>query len=176
MVEEGFRIVIPVNYIESVNKLHDPVIRKVPVWITDKKTRKKVMVTRRVPSIVLSKAAKNAIRNYSAMFEKYAPKSTIPKLKYQKLEITYGLYFKTAYDRRDTDNCIKILQDVFAKYIGFNDNIIVTQHAYKRCISSKNRKMNKEFIYIQVTNNSKQDSELTVHEEDLSGLIGLNIL
>jgi len=161
--------IIPVNYVESVNKLNTGVVR----YTSTKDPKTGRMYNKPVPGVMLRPEARAAMHNYFTQLERYIPKYMIPKTDWKNVDITYGFYIGSkTFRRRDNDNMLKIFQDCMSHHLGFDDSQIVTVHTYKRCLNNKTRTTNQEYIYIKLKNASKTDSELIVHEEDIKSRIG----
>jgi len=163
-------LVIPVPYIESVNKLHATRIKK-RISVSSK-TKKKF--TRSYAEIILSGAARKAKDRYLKALNTHAPKDVLPKVDWKNVDITYGYYISSkTFSRRDYDNMTKIFQDCLAQHMGFNDSCIVNGHSYKRCIPLKSRISKNEYIYVKIKNKCRTDKELLTKEEEISSLVGL---
>ena len=161
--------IIPVNYVESVNKLNTGVVRYTSV--KDPKTGK--LFNKPVPGVMLRPEARAAMHNYFTQLEKHLPSSCIPKVNWENIDITYGFYIGSkTFRRRDNDNMIKIFQDCMSHHLGFNDNQIVTVHTYKRCLNNKTRVSNQEYIYVKVKNRTKTDEELLIEESEIKARVG----
>lgn len=162
--------IIPVDYVESVNKLNTGVVRYTST--KDPKTGK--MFNKPVPGVMLSPEARKAMHNYFSQLEQYVPKYRLPVTEWKNIDITYGFYIgPKTFRRRDNDNMIKIFQDCMSHHLGFDDNQIVTVHTYKRCLNSKTRVSRNEFIYVKIKNISKTDADLVVDEKDIQDRIGV---
>ena len=168
------QIVVPVPYIESVNKIHSSVLRKKIVWKTDKKTKKKTKTHRSYADTILSDAARKAMHHYFSSLERYAPKETLPKnVQWNNLEVTYIFCLKQSFKKRDYDNMIKIFQDCLSHHLGFNDSLITNGHNCKKKIKPKKGSTKREYIMIKIRNNSRTDKELLISEEELEKKLGI---
>ena len=164
-------IVIPVPFVESVNKLHSACIRKKVTY--SKKTKRKI--TRSYADIILSDAARKAKERYLKALNTYAPKDQLPRVDWKNVDITYGYYISSkTFSRRDYDNMTKIFQDCLAYHMGFNDACIVNGHSYKRCIPIKSRTTKNEYIYVKIKNRCRTDDELKTKESEIKSLVGLS--
>lgn len=159
-------LVIPVEYIESVNKLNQCGYKWVPG--PSGRTKKKVM------AMILTPQARAAMHNYFSVLERYVPAKSIPNAKFVNLEVTMGFYCSPkTFHRRDNDNMVKIFQDCLSHHFGFNDNQILTIHTYKRCINAKTRKSSSEYVYVKIKNRAKEERDLLVEESDLLAQVGV---
>lgn len=60
--------------------------------------------------------------------------------------VTYVFYLKDNISRRDTDNLMKGVTDVLSKYLGFNDNKIISYKVSKRQVEDSD----KEYVLVEV--------------------------
>jgi len=162
---------IEVAYIQSVNKLHTPVIR----WIINRKnTFHKMMkcIPKKLPKpdIILSTEARVARLNYFRALNKLGPLPKDHGFKFKNIDITIGAYFKTLYSKRDIDNALKIFIDVLAAHFKFNDSNIVNIHTYKRELTGNSPK---EYIHVKMVSMVKTDEELKVSAEDMKSISGV---
>ncbi|MCQ2209137.1 MAG: hypothetical protein MJZ34_02485 [Paludibacteraceae bacterium] len=98
-------IIVPVKYVESVNKLNTGVVRYTST--KDKETGR--MYNKAVPGVMLTPEARSAMHDYFSQLERYAPKHMLPKMDCVNLDITFGFYISgKTYRRRDNDNMVKI--------------------------------------------------------------------
>jgi len=163
--KEGDSVVIqfmlPVDHIQTVNRLHQPIYKPG----VDKYGRRRM-----IPLIVKSNEAKKATLNYLRELEKVIPlNDDVKKINFNVLDVTYGLYLVSSFNRRDWDNPIKIFQDTLAKHLGFNDHNIVNGHTYKRLLKyPKDYQGPKlEFIFVCIRTNAKIKTELEIPVESL---------
>lgn len=163
-------IIIPVSYVESVNKLSTGIVR----YTSTKDPLTGRMYNKPVPGVAVRPEARAAMHDYFTQLEKFAPKRLLPKITWKNVDITYGFYIgPKTFRRRDNDNMLKIFQDCLSHHLGFDDSQIVTVHTYKRCLNSKKRLSNQEYVYVRAKNLSKTDEELIIDECDIKGKIGI---
>jgi len=65
--------------------------------------------------------------------------------------VTYVLYLKDNISRRDTDNLVKCITDVLSKYLGFNDNKLISYRFSKRMlVEYPEGEPFKEYVYVKL--------------------------
>lgn len=130
---------IRVKYIESINKYL--------VWLPNKKF---AMSSE-------AKAFKNEVKNQLARLN---PSFNLSKDSWVKIESVF--VFKTSFEKRDCNNCIKIFIDAVSEFFGFNDSRIFDErylkfftqgnsYEYIKCTLSEVSADKKEFL---IKNNS----------------------
>ena len=81
-------------------------------------------------------------------------------------------YLKENLIKRDTDNALKAPIDVLSKYLGFNDNRIVSIKTCKRMISDiPEGEPNLEWMYFCIEKVFKKPKDLTIKFDDFKEFI-----
>jgi hypothetical protein len=150
---QEWKFIIPVHYIESVNK------HLVPCYRRGKISGKPFLYLRK------SDEAKRADEDYTKSLSFYISKDLFKDVVFHNMDILYGFYFKELFYKRDTSNSIKIFEDSLARYLGYNDSQVINTHSYKRNLS--NNYDGYEFIYIHIRNNAKPDEGVVVDRRTL---------
>ena len=81
--------------------------------------------------------------------------------------VIYALYLKENISRRDTDNLIKSVTDVLSKYLGFNDNKIVSYRFSKREV----RDAEKEHVLVIIEKMDGWWDDLRMTKEEFEGFL-----
>ena len=76
-------------------------------------------------------------------------------------------FLKENFKRRDTDNLLKAVIDALTRYLGFDDNKIISHQACKRFITFPKGMEKKEFVLFEVEKSSKVLKDLEIKFEDI---------
>lgn len=80
--------------------------------------------------------------------------------------ISYVFYLNDRFLKLDTDNVIKPVTDVISRYLGFNDNRIVSYKVCKRSISETPKEIDGEWVYFELEKVYKKSSDYTIPFKD----------
>lgn len=80
--------------------------------------------------------------------------------------ILYVFYLKENFLKRDADNLIKAVTDSISRYLGFNDNRIISYKVSKRCLEQFPDDNRKEYVYFEIEkiNKSPKDFKIKFNE------------
>lgn len=121
---------VPVSYIESINKLYSYNSRTKKVFTSNE--------ARKYKSELLDGISKI---NFHSGNEDWL-------IKHQNYNLSLQFILKTRYYDRDTSNMIKMTEDVLFKHLGYNDSRVVEGHQYKSFIGDRGD--GKEFVRVRL--------------------------
>jgi len=93
------------------------------------------------------------------------PRNSFDKDAFYSLNLTFLL--KDNFKRRDSDNLLKAVIDAITRYLGFDDNKIVSHNACKRSLSFPKGMEKKEFVIFEIQKLNKKLEDFIVPFEKL---------
>lgn len=163
-----YSIILPVKIIEPIAHIDEAVMRCTSFDPLGKPKNATAVLCK-------SLAAKDVLADYEKCLNTYARKNDIPKIKYNNVTVTIGLYLLQKNNLyRTIDTMLPLIKEAVYGYIGLNPQAIITEHCYKRFLDNGHCRGLDEYIYFKIQNESKDFKELLIKESEIVDLVGVN--
>lgn len=83
----------------------------------------------------------------------------------------YVFYLKENFMKRDTDNMVKAVTDAISRYLGFNDNRIISFKVSKRMITDYPDENKQEYVYFELERIERKPNDYKIKYQEFTDWI-----